>query len=325
MRYPVGNNKKDFDDNWYNAQGFGVKTSYGYHEGVDLNLKTGGDSDLGQPLYAVADGVIRYYHTLSHPTSGFGMHFVLECDTPWGKRWFHYAHNQSQISVVQSVREGEQIGTLGKSGTSFAHLHFACFKVDPATLYRGIDSVARTQDELKNWEDPLAFLNNWYNYKPEPIAPPMDDIRLTILEANNIKTEGQLREVLGAWNDYTPLKTDLANARKEIERLTIIENKYEELKKIHESVKNDFDKDLAEVEEKNRIYREFLVRLAKKVGSTQNIEDVEAKVSTLVKDSQELKEIQDNRPLVKHPFEGIGERLRTIFDLIIKWLKKKAR
>jgi hypothetical protein len=160
---------------------------------------------------------------------------------------------------------------------------------------------------------------------PEPIAPPMDDIRLTILEANNIKTEGQLREVLGAWNDYTPLKNDLANARKEIEKLTQVENKYEELKKIHESVKDDFEKDLAEVEEKNRIYREFLVRLAKKVGSTQNIEDVEAKIGTLVKDSQELKEIQDDRPLVKHPFEGIGERLRTIFDLIIKWLKKKAR
>lgn len=160
---------------------------------------------------------------------------------------------------------------------------------------------------------------------PEPITPPMDDIRLTILEANNIKTEGQLREVLGAWNDFEPLKTDLANARKEIERLTIIENKYEELKKIHEGIKDDFEKELAEVEKKNRIYREFLVRLAKEVGSTQNIEDVEAKVSTLVKDSQELKEIQDNRPLVKHPFEGIGERLRTIFDLIIKWLKKKAR
>ena len=56
-----------------------------------------------------------------------------------------------------------------------------------------------------------------------------------------------------------------------------------------------------------------------------NIEDVEAKIGTLVKDSQELKEIHDDRPLVKHPFEGIGERLRTIFDLIIKWLKKKAR
>jgi len=160
---------------------------------------------------------------------------------------------------------------------------------------------------------------------PEPIAPPMDDIRLTILEANNIKTEGQLREVLGAWNDYTPLKNDLANARKEIERLTITENKYEELKKIHESVKDDFEKDLAEVEEKNRIYREFLVRLAKKVGSTQNIEDVEAKIGTLVKDSQELKEIQDDRPLVKHPFEGIGDKINSILELVIKRLKNEKK
>jgi len=159
----------------------------------------------------------------------------------------------------------------------------------------------------------------------EPIAPPMDDIRLTILEANNIKTEGQLREVLGAWNDYTPLKNDLANARKEVEKLTQVENKYEELKKIHESVKDDFEKDLAEVEEKNRIYREFLVRLAKKVGSTQNIEDVEAKIGTLVKDSQELKEIRDDRPLVKHPFEGIGDKINSILELVIKRLKDEKK
>ena len=85
----------------------------------------------------------------------------------------------------------------------------------------------------------------------------MDDIRLTILEANNIKTEGQLREVLGAWNDYTPLKNDLANARKEIEKLTQVENKYEELKKRYTRALR-------------MILRKTWLRLRKRTGSTES-------------------------------------------------------
>lgn len=153
MRYPVGKSGNSLDSAWYNAQPFGNQTSYGYHEGDDFNLKTGGDSDLGQPLYAVADGKIAYYHNASHPTSGFGRHMVLECDTSRGKRWYHYAHCQEITAGVKEVKEGDVIGKLGKSGTVYAHLHFAVFKVDPMTLSNGIDSIAKTQTQLNsNWE-----------------------------------------------------------------------------------------------------------------------------------------------------------------------------
>lgn len=54
MRYPVGQSgtREEYDKLWYSAQGFGAKTSYGFHEGEDFNLKTGGDTDLGQPLFS---------------------------------------------------------------------------------------------------------------------------------------------------------------------------------------------------------------------------------------------------------------------------------
>lgn len=155
MRWPVGKNEQDIT-NWYNPQGYGVKTSYGYHEGDDLNLKTGGDSDLGQPLYAIANGTVTSVHNhTTKPT--FGNHVHIQHDGEWGTVYSHYAHCQSiSVKVGDQVKEGQQIGTLGKSGTDVAHLHFA-IKNQPT----GIDGIAKTLDDLKKWENPTEFINKW--------------------------------------------------------------------------------------------------------------------------------------------------------------------
>lgn len=52
----------------------------------------------------------------------------------------------------------------------------------------------------------------------EPIAQDLD-IRLSILNENKIKSEGDLREVLGAYKELPALKEDKLNADKEIDRL----------------------------------------------------------------------------------------------------------
>lgn len=156
MRYPVGENKDDYLKNWYVAQGFGAKTAYGFHEGLDLNLMSGGDSDLGLPIYCVAEGTVSAIH--KHPLTGFGNHLLI-----WHgalKVWTHYAHCQEIIvSEEQTVKEGQQIATIGKSGrtnnTLPAHLHFA--------LRRGalvMDAVAKTTGDLANWSDPLPFFDS---------------------------------------------------------------------------------------------------------------------------------------------------------------------
>lgn len=155
MRYPVGKTEEDFRNNWYNAQGYGVKTSYGYHEGDDLNLKTGGSTDLGQPLYAIEDGEISGVDTTS--TTGFGKQIFIKFKDPLDQNrfyWCMYAHCQS-VTVKQGdqVTEGQQIGTLGKSGTTAPHLHFS-IKNTP----NGMDNVANTLEELSQWENPTKFI-----------------------------------------------------------------------------------------------------------------------------------------------------------------------
>ena len=153
MRYPVGKNKEDFEKNWYVAQGYGARTSYGYHEGVDLNLKTGGNTDLGQPIYCIADGEVTSVHF--HPSRGFGNHLHIKHVINGKTYYSHYAHCQ-EIFVKRGdkVKEGQKIATVGSTGNSkFAHLHFA-IKNQPT----GIEGIARTKADLSKWENPLQFI-----------------------------------------------------------------------------------------------------------------------------------------------------------------------
>ena len=176
MRYPVTatGDKKFFDQFWYVAQGFGNPTSYGFHEGADINLKTGGDTDLGQELKAIASGKIVYYHYSSHPNNNFGRHLVLRIEGAWGVRWCHYAHclDQGFLGSVTDITEGQIIARLGKSGTPYAHLHLSIFKVDPASV-GGIDTIANNSDKLYAvWEDPIAFIDRWMQ---PVVTPPVTD------------------------------------------------------------------------------------------------------------------------------------------------------
>jgi len=212
MRYPVGiGTREDFENNWYNAQGFGNQTSYGWHEGCDYNLKTGGDTDIGQPLYAIADGTVKYYHQNSHPTTGFGIHVVVEHDTPFGKRWCHYAHCQVKnfTSEVTEVKEGDKIAEVGKSGTRYGHLHFSVFTIDPGTLPNGIDSYAKTKTELnKNWIDPTEFLNLWYGVlvtglKPVDVETIINDTYLAL--TGDKPSDSEVKWRLDTWTDTKDL------------------------------------------------------------------------------------------------------------------------
>jgi murein DD-endopeptidase MepM/ murein hydrolase activator NlpD len=193
MKYPVN----DYKDKWYIAQGFGEKTDYGYHEGVDLNLKTGGDSDLGQSLMAIANGRVTSVH--EHTTTPtFGKHIHIKFNSPFGEKWVHYAHCQ-KILVPEgaSVAEGQQVAELGKSGTKVAHCHFA-IKNQPT----GVDGIAKTQEDLAKWEDPIVFIEKCIE----------EEKRLKEIETEeeiipDAKEEGQEREI-GAYERFVD---DLAN------------------------------------------------------------------------------------------------------------------
>lgn len=155
LRYPVDNFKTEW--NTTAGYGFGAPTPYGFHDGTDLNKNAGGDSDLGAPLYAIADGTILTIH--DHPEiPSFGKHFFLQIDGPWGTRFVHYSHcNAIHVTQGQKVTQGQHIADVGKSGTQWAHDHFA-IKKKP----NGMDSVANSLEELHDvWEDPIAFIEQW--------------------------------------------------------------------------------------------------------------------------------------------------------------------
>jgi Peptidase family M23 len=161
MRYPVNNFKTEW--NGYSGYGFGAATTYGFHDGVDINDNGGGNSDLGKDIFAIANGELVYWHGAKHPTTGFGYHSVYKIVGSWGTRWVHQAHCLSDmVPAVKPVAEGEKIARVGNTGTTYAHIHFAVFKVDPATLPNGIDTIAKTQQQLNDWwEDPIKFIEKW--------------------------------------------------------------------------------------------------------------------------------------------------------------------
>lgn len=225
MRRPVGINEEDFKKNWNTTAGYGygAKTNYGYHDGVDLNLNSGGNADLGQPIYAIANGRLEYYHKGSHPTKTFGYHSVYKIEGPWGTRWVHNAHMLDDLTVgVQDVQEGQQIGRVGKSGTVWAHNHFSIFKVDPSTLRNGIDTIAKTKAELDSWwEDPMLFIERWKDATTEKMVTitqrELDEIRLARDQHYNDLQEEKKR-VEQYVKDIRDAEERIGNLLKELEK-----------------------------------------------------------------------------------------------------------
>ena len=110
----------------------GYYTARGYmpnaHQGEDWNGNGGGDSDLGDPVYATADGVVVYSEDyrrswgnlliIRHAYRGEGGGIQIADSV--------YAHlDQRKVRLYQMVKRGQQVGTIGTAhGIYPAHLHF---------------------------------------------------------------------------------------------------------------------------------------------------------------------------------------------------------
>jgi murein DD-endopeptidase MepM/ murein hydrolase activator NlpD len=114
--FPVG---KPNGKGYYNAQPF-MKND---HLGDDWNAVTGGNSDLGDPIYSIANGYVV---------------FAKDIGSGWGKvvRVMHQLNDSTYIEslyahcdtmLVQSnegVQRGQKIATIGNAdGAYYAHLH----------------------------------------------------------------------------------------------------------------------------------------------------------------------------------------------------------
>ncbi len=114
--FPVG---KPDAKGYYNAQGFGGER---HHLGDDWNAKTGGNSDLGDPIYSIAHG---YVTEVKDHKGGWGpvLRIVHEVEGAYLESL--YAHCQ-EIFVKRGdwVKRGDKVATIGNNnGQYYAHLH----------------------------------------------------------------------------------------------------------------------------------------------------------------------------------------------------------
>jgi murein DD-endopeptidase MepM/ murein hydrolase activator NlpD len=152
--FPVG---KPNADGYYRSRGLRLREPR--HFGDDWNGRGGGNSDLGDPVYAVADGVVTFAHNLHGAWGNVVMTRHAYRDPKSGQVKFIDTLNghldRMTVRTGQLVKRGQQIGTIGtNSGMYPAHLHFEMhhnIRIGP-----GRGDAAPT---LANWADPTQFIN----------------------------------------------------------------------------------------------------------------------------------------------------------------------
>jgi len=101
----------------------------GTHLGEDWNIEDGGsDADIGEPVYAIANGII----IKSSKSGSWGNYVMIQHNLPQGSSYEYvvsfYAHlgDDRQVSQDDTVERGQLIGTVGdrtENGNWSPHLH----------------------------------------------------------------------------------------------------------------------------------------------------------------------------------------------------------
>ena len=151
----------------YNAQKFWEMNEKrgGYHVGDDLNGIGGMNTDLGDPVFAVADGLVLY---AAQPSPGWGQVLVIAHMTPDGRTLQSMFAHLNAIDVVPGtlVARGEKLGTVGTANGYYpAHLHFEMRASD------GVDIGGGYAMEKRNRLDPQASVDLLRHAAPHDLSP----------------------------------------------------------------------------------------------------------------------------------------------------------
>lgn len=114
--FPVG---KPDANKYYNAQAFGKND----HLGDDWNGIGGGNTDLGDPIYSIANGYVSFAENIG---GGWG-NIIIKHFLKNGESYESlYAHCDSVlVKKGDYILKGTKIGTIGTAnGQYLAHLHF---------------------------------------------------------------------------------------------------------------------------------------------------------------------------------------------------------
>ena len=135
----------------YNAQRFTENN----HLGDDLNGIGGEDSDLGDPIYAIADGRVLLARDGG---PGWGnVVILLHAYSDNGERKYvqsYYGHVETMlVHASEDVLRGQQIATVGTgNGQYFAHLHFEMREFTTPFIGPGY------RKDTRGWIDSTAFI-----------------------------------------------------------------------------------------------------------------------------------------------------------------------
>lgn len=147
--YPVG---KPDAHGYHKARGF----TPGGHLGEDWDGDGGGDTDLGDPVYSIGNGIVVFAADVH---LGWGnvvivRHSYLENGQPACIDSLYGHLNEILVKPGDAVARGQEIGTIGTAhGMYPAHLHFEIRK----NLAVGMNRSAFAPD-FSNYYDPTQFL-----------------------------------------------------------------------------------------------------------------------------------------------------------------------
>lgn len=156
--YPVGKTEtvtaaKD-KDGWFNEVKFGQDDNLGDNWTFDA----GGNSACGEPVYAIANGLVTYAD-FSGPE--WGLVVIIDHKLPSGEKVQSlYGHlMDASVKKGDAVKKRDQIGTLGNAnGRYLCKLHFEIRKSEcPSWGEPGpLSSKVRT-----GWVDPSTFIDTY--------------------------------------------------------------------------------------------------------------------------------------------------------------------
>lgn len=150
----------------YNAQKFWEMNAKrgGHHTGDDLNGIGGMNTDLGDTVFCIADGLVVY---AGEPSPGWGKLVVIAHTAPDGRPLHSmYAHlHRIDVARDSLVPRGGKVGTVGTANGYYpAHLHFEVRASD------GVDIGAGYAMLPLNRLDPAATVRSLRNAGEEQLS-----------------------------------------------------------------------------------------------------------------------------------------------------------
>ncbi len=175
------------------------------HLGEDWNGNGGGDTDLGDPIYAIGDGVVIFSEDykrrwgnvviLRHAFRGADGRITM-IDSLYGHL------DRRMVRQYQVVKRGQQIGTMGNCyGIYAAHLHLEVRK----NLRIGMNRSAFAKD-YSNYYSPRSFISSHRNLnsRAETVLIPVDGVSTAELSSDSVSGGGTVRTLPSRTGGVSP-------------------------------------------------------------------------------------------------------------------------